>query len=678
MKDFDNEKKHEIIEEYESMREEAEAFARDCKIYDDFYDGNHWRHENIILSSGWNLDNSFTEEAVRLTENHCDEVVDINTEILMNQPPSFRVPKPQEENPLVDVDPYDEDADQKQTDQITDIEKTLRLILNKTKYHTHLMNGACNGSKYGRTLFLGKIFNNPEFGKLAGFKSLDPQTVRIKFRTGSDTEIEKIYWEEMISPREARNRYGEYLKKNEIEIFNKDDYVKVIAANNMSDTGWANLAYLNWRSEQEMINAPILVVHCYDNKNYSVVYKDRVLFQKEHKIARIAEDGEKLPPVWYIPNAPMGIKKGAGQSDLRRILATQILINRYVSLEYGLLDGSIFPSKELISNRAEVFNMIKGAKQFDVRLIPGESVNFKIPQINSYPLTQSIKDKKQHIRDTTGLTNAVIGDPEGSINTGPALKIQYHPAERKILKKTVFWISELRSLYSWLLRITAENNPRFAELIYFEGKPYTFVDVYWDVKTPQDESISVTNDVNLVQAGIISKESVARKRGVKNVEYEMKKITMEKRVDAKIQAEAKGIIEGGQGQESGVSPEDQQAAVALADEENFQMASGKEVPPTDPNSIADWETHNQAHLEFINSEQFAGLPEGVKKLFEYHLQNVDQQSGGVGMRGGEKPGPEAEQRPRLDQAQNKKEEQPMEKELPITTKLNNLKQKGAA
>ena len=688
MKDFNNEKieKHQIIEEYESMQEEAEGFANDCKIYDDFYDGDHFRHENIIFSSGWNLDNSFMEEAVRVVENQCKKVVGINSEILMNSAPKFRVPKPQEDDPFVDVEPYDEEADKRQVDQITDIEKCLRLILKKTKSHVQLMNGASNGCLYGRTLFLGKILNNPEYGKIAGFKSLVPQATRVKFRTGSDTEVEKIYWEENISPREAKSRYEKYMKESDVEVFSEADYVKIMAADNMADTSWSGLAYLSWQKEQEMINAPIIVVHCFDGENYSVAYRDRILFQEEHKIAKIAEDGKKLPPVWFIPNAPMGLIKGAGQSDIREILPTQILINRYVSLEYGLLDGSIFPSKEIISNRDGVFESIKGAKSFDIRLLPGESVNFKNPQINSYPLVQSIKDKKQHIADTTGITNAVQGDPAGSINTGPALKIQYHPAERKILKKCIFWIAELENLYSWMLKITAENNPKFAELIHYEGKPYTMVDVYWDVKTPQDESIAVTNDVNLVTAGIISKESAARKRDVKNVEYEMEKIAMEKMRDAQIEAEAQAMVQGGQGQgqgEGGPSPEDQQASISLADEENFQMASGKETPPTDPNNVADWEAHNNAHMEFIQSEQFASFPDGVKKLFEYHLQNVDQQGGGAmgggggGGGGGGTPGPEPEERPRLDQSQNNKTENPMDKELPETVMLNNLKQRGA-
>lgn len=683
MKDFSSEKKHKIIEEYEAMEDDATAFANDCKLYDDFIDGDHWKHENIILSSGWNLDNSFMEEATRVVENQCKKVVGINSEILMNSAPKFRVPKPQEENPFTDETPYDEEADQRQIDQITDIEKCLRLILNKTKYHTHLMNGAINGCAFGRTLFLGKILDNPDYGKIAGFKSLNPQSVRIKFRTGSDTEVEKIYWEENISPREAKDRYKKYMENGNVEVFDEVDFVNAMGSENggMSEFEWNNSDYIYWRDKQEAIVPDIFIVHCYDGENYSVAYRNKVLFQEAHKIARIAEDGKKLPPVWFIPNAPMGIKKGAGQSDIREILPTQILINRYVSMEYGLLDGSIFPSKELISNREGVFEAIKGAKQFDIRLLPGESINFKNPQINSYPLIQSIKDKKQHISDVTGITKAVEGDPEGSINTGPALKIQYHPAERKILKKTIFWISELRELYSWLLRVTAENNPKFAELIYFEGKTYTMVDVYWDVKSPQDESVSVTNDVNLVQAGIISKETAARKRDVKNVEYEMEKITMEKRVEAKIQAEAKGMIEGGMdeggmGGQGQANPEDSQAAIALADEENFQMASGKEVPPTDPNSVADWEAHNQAHMEFVQSEQFTGLPDGVKKLFEYHFQNVDQQ-GGAPSGGGGTPGPEPEQHPRQDQSQNKVEESPIGKELPISVKLNNLKQKGA-
>ena len=681
--DYNTEKEHQVIEEYNSMRTEAEAFARDCEIYDDFYDGDHWRNSNIIFASGWNLDNSLMADVVRIVENQCKKIVGINTEILMNKAPSFRIPKPQEEDPFVDSDPYDEEADERQMDQITDIEKCLRLILNKTKYHVQLSNGASNGCQYGRTVFLGKIFNNPEYGKMAGFKNLSPKAVRLKFRSGSDTEVEKVFWEEMVSPREARGRYKDYMNKEEVEIFSKDDYVKVIAASNMSDTGWADLAYLNWQKEQESINLPIQIIHCYDGEDYSVAYRDRVLFQKAHKIARIAEDGKKLPPVWFIPNAPMGEIKSAGQSDIREILPTQILINRYVSLEYALLDGTILPSKEVISNREAVFEAIKGTKQFDVRLNPGESVNFKAPQINSYPLVQSIKDKKQHIADVTGITNAVVGDPAGSINTGPALKIQYHPAERKILKKSISWIAELRDLYSWLLKTTAENNPKFAELIHFEGKPYTLVDVFFESKTPQDESISVTNDVNLVTAGIVSKESVSRKHDVKNVEYEMKKIEMEKRLEAQIQAEAKGIIEGGQGGpaqggEAEVDQEAQQSSIAMADEENFQMASGKQVPPTDPNSVADWEAHNQGHMEFIQSEQFAGLPEGVQQLFEYHLQNVEQ-GGGQAQRGGMGGGggiPEPE-RPKQDQAQNKVEESPLGPELPKNVELNNLKQRGS-
>ncbi len=677
--DFNIEKKHHIIEEYESMQDDAEAFANDCRVYDDFYDGDHWKHENIILSSGWSLDNSFMEEAVRVVENQCKKIVGINSEILMNSAPKFRVPKPQEEDPFIDASPYDEEEDQMQIDQITDIEKCLRLILNKTKHHVQLMNGASNGCQYGRTLFLGKILKNPEYGKMAGFKSLVPQTTRIKFRTGSDTEVEKVYWEENISPREARERYKDYMKDSDVKIFDEDDYVQAMGSkeSGLSEFEWNRSDYIVWSNEQEAINLEIFVVHCFDGVNYSVVYRNKVLFREEHKIARLAEDGKKLPPVWFIPNAPMGQVKSAGQSDIREILPTQILINRYVSMEYGLLDGSIFPSKEIISNREGVFEAIKGSKQFDVRLLPGESVNFKSPQINSYPLVQSIKDKKQHISDVTGITKAVEGDPVGSINTGPALKVQYHPAERKILKKTIFWISELKELYSWLLRITAENNPKFAELIHHNGKPYTMVDVYWDVKAPQDESISVTNDVNLVQAGIISKESAARKRDVKNVEYEMEKITMEKRVEARIQAEAKGIIEGEQEQGGGgASPEDQQASISLADEENFQMASGKETVPTDPNNVADWEAHNQAHMEFIQSEQFASLPDGIKQLFEYHLQNVDNQ-GSDKIGSGGSPGPEEEVRPRLDQSQNKTEESPMGNELPVNVKLNNLKQKGS-
>lgn len=684
-----------IFDEYQGLRESAENFSKDCHIYDDFYDGEHWKHNSILFSNGWNLENTFIEDAVRVQENHCDEVVDINTEILMNNPPIFRVPKPQEEDPFVDVDPYEEDEDEAQTDQITDIEKCLRLILNKTKYHKELENGACDGSLYGRTLFIGKIFNNKEYGKLGGFKSKDPTKVRVKFRTGEIDEIEKIFWSEKISISEAKKRYKEYIKENEFEFFTKEDYLVSIKAEGMADTGWANLAYESWRNEQEDLNPMISVIHCYDAENYYVILKDRFIFQEEHKIGRRAQDGTLLPPVWYIPNAPMGKMKGLGQSDIRRIIPTQILINKEKSLEYNLISGNVFPSKELISNRAGILETIKGAKSFDIRLIPGESINFKTPQINNFPLDRLLKEGKQHIRDATGMTNAVYGDPEGSINTGPALKIQYHPAERKILRKTIFWIPELMSLYSWLLEITAKNNPRFAELIHFKGKPYTMVDVYWEVKTPQDESIGVTNDVNLVDRGIISKESVARKRGVKNVEYEMRKIAMEKMIDAGIEAEAKAKImgqgapaqQGAEGaeagpSEAGPSEEEQLQSSALADQENYQMASGQEVPPTDPASVPDFKAHNARHLEFINSPQYDLLPDGVKELFARHLENAQEQGGeftpatGTQETGGGTPGPEAENNPTLDQSQNKKEDHPLSK-VPLSLQNSPLLQKGS-
>ncbi len=675
-----------LAQEYKSLEQAAENFSRDCSIYEDFYSGEHWKHESIIFSNGWNLDNSFIKENVRMLENHCDEVVDINTEILMNYPPVFRVPKPQEENPFVDVDPYDEEEDEIQTDQITDIEKCLRLILNKSHYHRELANGACDGSLYGRTLFLGKIFTDGEYGKMAAFEAINPVNVRIKFRTGKLTEVEKIFWSERISVQELERRYKEYLDKEKVEIFTKEDYLKTIRADGMAETGWADLAYQSWKQQQMELNPMVEVIHCYDEKNYSVILKDRFVYQKEHKIPRIAQDGKKLPPVWYIPNAPMGMKKGLGQSDLRRIIPTQILINKLKSLEYALIDGNVFPSKELISQREGLLDRIKGTRSFDVRLIPGESINFKTPQINNYPLNNVIKDNQQHLRNETGMTNAVFGDPEGSINTGPALKIQYHPAERKILRKSIYWIPELRNLYSWLLRVTAENNPSFAELIYFQGKPYTMVDVYWEVKTPQDEAVSVTNDVNLVDRGIISKESVARKRGVKNVEYEMKKIAIEKMIDAKIEAEAKAKIMEGEGAvpagageegEAGPSEEEQLQSAALADQENYQMANGQEVPPTDPGSVPDFEAHNARHLEFINSRQFDLLPDGVKELFAYHLENAEgaEYSPAVELRKG-KPGPEEKTKPLLDQSQNKKEEQPIDK-VPPRLRMSRALQKGS-
>ncbi len=677
-KDFDV--VNEIVKEYKNLESEASSFAKDCLIYEDFYEGDHWRNSYVIFSNGWSLDNSFIEDAIRVIENHCDEVVDTNVEILMNNPPIFRIPKPQEEDPLVDVDPYDEEQDEIQTDQITDIEKILRLILNKSKYHVELEDGACNGSLYGRTIFLGKIINDREYGKIAGFSSIDPTSVRLKFRTGRANEVEKIFWKEEISFREAESRYKEYLTKEELEIFSKEDYIEtlgasanVVRATGMADTGWADLAYRNWINKQREINPMINVIHCYDEKYYWVIYKDRAIFKKEHRIGRFAKDGAKLPPVWYIPNAPMGNRRRLGQSDLRRIIPTQILINKYKSLEYNLISGNVFPSKELISMREGLLDAIKGAKSFDIRLMPGESINFKTPNINAYPLQETIRSTKQHLRDNTGMTNAVFGDPEGSINTGPALKIQYHPAERKILRKTVFWLPELKSLYSWLLRITAENNPKFAELIYFNGKPYTYVDVSWEVKTPQDEAVEVTNDINLVDRGIISKESVARKRGVKNVEYEMKKIAIEKMIDAEIQARAKAKVEaemqaqlaGSQQQtEQPASEEERAQSVALADQENYQMSSGQEVAPTNPADVADFDAHNQEHLSFINSEQFNLLPDGVKDLFSRHLANV-QQGGEVAQKTSstrkmvkESPGPEPVNKPVLNQSQNKKEEQP--------------------
>lgn len=666
-KDFDGAK---IITEYEQLADSFSKFCADALIYEDFYDGNQWRHENIIFSDGWNLDNSFVEDGIKVTENHCDEVVDTNVEILMNYPPSFRVPKPQEVNPFMDEDPYAQEQDDAQTDRTTDIEKVLRLLLKKTRYHRKLANGACDGCQYGRTLFLGFVYDHKHLGRIPGFKDLDPTKVRFQLRTGSSNEIEKAFFEEFISLNEAKDRYKDFIKKSQDGFTDKDNSnIPVFSAKDMAQTGWQNLVSMSVNDTDSELNPKIRIIHCYDSVNYYVVYDSKIIYQVEHKISREAEDGTPLPPVWFIANAPMGQKKNAGQSDIKKVMATQVLINKLRSFEYALVSGFTFPSKEVISNRAEILNEIRGNKSFDIRLIPGESINFKTPQYNNYPLSQSIGDTKQHLRDESGMTNAVFGDPSGSINTGPALKIQYNPAERKIMRKTIYWIPEIQSLYSWMLKVAAQN-PKFAELISFNGEPWTEVEVCWDVKTPQDESVEVSNDINLVDRGIISKETVARNHGVKNTEYEFQKIAMEKIIDAKIKAEETAGSGQGAPMGAGAPQEDpaaqaqaQQAALqstASADKENYQMASGQQAAPTDPASVPDFDAHNQRHLEFINSQQFQKLPDGVKKMFAYHLQNAKN---GASAGAGTPQAPQAQQLsnqgPILDRSQNNPQEQPM-------------------
>lgn len=606
-----------------SQMDEAHGrFLSDARVFDDFYNGDHWRHAQVALSDGLQIDNTFVEGGSKVNPNNiCDMVVDINTEILIGNLPDFNIPKPQEIDPFVDADPYSEDEDVSQTDLSSDISKALRLILG-TWFRGELDDGATNGSLYGRTVFVGHLTQHKKHGAMGKFFSLDPRLARMAFSTSDFRIVEFLAYPEKVSMQEMKEKYKEEIDKHEVFMFAPEEFNSAHGAN----VGWEDLAFTSWSDQQIAQNPMVEIWHAFEGSKYRVLFKKQIIHE-ETIISKLDENGVERPPVWFVPNLPVGRRRTLGQSDIKRILPLQVQINRLDSLDYDVLKDFGYPSKVYFGNRESVLQTIAGVGSFSIRLLPEERLEYKQPQIQNFPLKETINRHIQQAQNKTGLTNAVLGDPAGSINTGTSLKIQFHPAIRKIQRKAqIFWKPALESMYSWLLEATAKSNVAFAELIgdYFE------VEVDWNIRTPQDQAAEATTDINLIDRGVLSRERVMKKYGVKNTEYEQQKILIEKMLDAKVKATQQAIMvaltkemrtslrAGGAvvGIKSGASSED------LASQENAQIVSGQEVPPTNPSLVDDFEAHNRAHFEFMQSPQFKGLPDQIKQLFAAHLENV--------------------------------------------------------
>lgn len=362
--------------------------------------------------------------------------------------------------------------------------------------------------------------------KTFDIQALFPGFVRCGLSSLDYDELDYVFCEKVISVDKARQLYGE-----EIDA---DPYAPS----------------LFW--DQQTVGAgEFVVVKTYYDGNYIIKHtREKILSKKKNTYHEIPI---KLFSCFRNPHSPFGV------SYLHEIIPIQKEFNEAISDEADIV--KIYASPKAIIRNATKKELDQLKRMWASGLIVStRNIELQIVEFKSsiFPIQERITSIMERFYKISGLPPVVFGTPVGSINTGPALTVQFAPTVRKARHIWGNWEPKIFDMIHFFLKEFERMNEFVGE-----KRMKDIIDKNYEVQlipkflAPRDESLISSTAINELQSGIISKLTAMKKIGIKSPEDEFAVMAYENFnpfISPEKVANMQAAIQGGKPMEMGAGP----------------------------------------------------------------------------------------------------------------------------
>jgi hypothetical protein len=423
-------------------------------------------------------------------------------------------------------------------------EKILKRLLDLSRSDIQFMEGAKTGAKLGRTIY--KVYKKGKKGaEHACFSYCQPDYFYgVPIGAESPGEFSIVYYSYPIDKAEAVRRFGKGSYKTEGEMSEGDRYDRKREQN-------------QWTTVESRRRIPVLEVWSKDS--YLLQVGGVTKYNGENPYKWTDTDDGFIPFV-VIENIRSD-EDGFGEADITQGRMINERMNYLLSRRDHIVNRWLTPTitwEGAPQNYAEILaQSMSGGGAIPMRL--GSRIGFLSYDRPNEAVAQQIAELRSTFLEVCGMNEAAYqGTVTGSINTGPALDVQFQPLISTIQKKRREWEIGIRNLFSMLLQIqedighsmalgnaiilaanksqmslpgTAESGPNTdGMLVGLSGKDIKGLrDVFisWPGVLPKDDFAAANLELQKFQSGIQSVYTTMEKLGEEYPNDEIQRVRKE-------------------------------------------------------------------------------------------------------------------------------------------------------
>jgi len=423
-------------------------------------------------------------------------------------------------------------------------EKILKRLLDMSRSDIQFMEGAKTGSKLGRTIY--KVYKKgPKGSEHACFSYCQPDYFYgVPVGAESPGEFSIVYYSYPIDKGEAVRRFGKGSYKTEGEMSEGDRYDRKREQN-------------QWTTVESRRRIPVLEVWTKDSYLLQVGGITKYNGVNPYKWT---DTDEGFIPFVVIENIRSD-EDGFGEADITQGRTINERMNYLLSRRDHIVNRWLTPTitwEGAPQNYAEILaQSMSGGGAIPMRL--GSRIGFLSYDRPNEAVAQQIAELRATFLEVCGMNEAAYqGAITGSINTGPALDVQFQPLISTIQKKRKEWEIGIRNLFAMLLQIqedigdslalgnaiilaanksqmsmpgTAESGPNTdGMLVGLSGKDIKGLrDVFiaWPGVLPKDDFAAANLELQKFQSGIQSVYTTMEKLGEEYPNDEIQRVRKE-------------------------------------------------------------------------------------------------------------------------------------------------------
>lgn len=318
-------------------------------------------------------------------------------------------------------------------------EKILKRLLDLSRSDIQFMEGAKTGAKLGRTIY--KVYKKGAKGsEFATFSYCQPDYFYgVPVGAESPGEMSIVYYSYPIDKTEAVRRFGAGNYKTEGEMAEGDRYDRKREQN-------------QWTTVESRRRVPVLEVWSKDS--YLLQVGGITKFNGDNPY-KWTETGEGFIPFVVIENIRSD-EDGFGEADITQGRLINERMNYLLSRRDHIVNRWLTPTitwEGAPQNYAEILaQSMSGGGAIPMRL--GSRIGFLSYDRPNEAVAQQIAELRATFLEVCGMNEAAYqGAVTGSINTGPALDVQFQPLISTIQKKRKEWEIGIRNLFAMLLQV---------------------------------------------------------------------------------------------------------------------------------------------------------------------------------------------------------------------------------
>lgn len=385
-------------------------------------------------------------------------------------------------------------------------EKILKRLLDLSRSDVQFMEGAKTGAKLGRTIY--KVYKKGKKGaEHACFSYCQPDYFYgVPIGAESPGEFSIVYYSYPIDKAEAIRRFGKANYKTEGEMSEADRYDRKREQN-------------QWTTVESRRRVPVLEVWSKDSYLLQVGGVTKYNGDNPYKWT---DTNEGFIPFVVIENIRSD-EDGFGEADIAQGRLINERMNYLLSRRDHIVNRWLTPTitwEGAPQNYAEILaQSMSGGGAIPMRL--GSRIGFLSYDRPNEAVAQQIAELRATFLEVCGMNEAAYqGIVQGSINTGPALDVQFQPLISTIQKKRREWEIGLRNLFAMLLQLQEDIGASVAlgtAVVLADNKSQMSIPGNFETGPTRDgmlvnlsgEDIKGLRDVSIMWPGVLPKDDFA-------------------------------------------------------------------------------------------------------------------------------------------------------------------------